>query len=130
MLTWHIAQSHFLAIVTWRVISPTVNVLLFLLLVVLSIGFLTLIKIYKNNTTMAQKLIIKTVGTQIFCSSRWPVNSYMDICFIIVTYGQNAFWTTGEFLAAITQLATGKQLCKSVSYTKSKSTQIIIIVCY
>ena len=57
---------------------------------------------------MNQKLIIERVIIDLVCSWRFPVNSFTDIFFTMVVYGENAFWATGGFFAAILQVATGK----------------------
>jgi len=46
---------------------------------------------------MDQKFIIERVIIDLVCSWRCPVNSFTDVSFIMVVYGENAFWAAGGF---------------------------------
>lgn len=42
-------------------------------------------------------------------SSWFPLNSNTKVSFIIVVYGENAFWDAGKFFVALPQVTTGKK---------------------
>lgn len=49
---------------------------------------------------MDQKFFIKKVIIDIVCSSWRPIDSLIDISFIMVLCGEYAFWATGELFTA------------------------------
>lgn len=56
---------------------------------------------YWYKTSFDQIFIIERVIIDPVCSSSSSVNSFTDVCFIIVLYGKNAVWPIVEFLFAI-----------------------------
>lgn len=50
---------------------------------------------------MDQKFIIERFTTDLVCSLGFLVSSLTDVSFIIVPYGEYAFWAAGGFFAAI-----------------------------
>lgn len=59
---------------------------------------------YKYETTMAQKFRIERFVIALVCSSRCPINSFKDVSFVMVVYGENSFW------AAIPRVTTRETL--------------------
>ena len=49
---------------------------------------------------MDQRFIIQRIIIDLIYSSRCPVNSFTDVSFTMVVYGENAFWAAGEFFSA------------------------------
>lgn len=38
-----------------------------------------------------------------------PVNSFKNFSFIMAVYGENAFWASGDFVAAVSRMGTGNK---------------------
>ena len=76
---------------------------------------------------MNQKFIIERVIIDVVCSSRCPVNSFTDICFTVVVYGENPFWAAGGFFAAIPRVAAGKNWLQG--WAAAPYTALIIYSC-
>ena len=54
-----------------------------------------------------QEFIIGVI-IELVCCLRCPVNSFTDVYFIVVFYGENTFWVAGRFFTAVPQVATEK----------------------
>lgn len=65
-------------------------------------------KFYKHKTSTDQKFITERVIIDVVCSSRRLVNSLTGVTFIMVVFGENAFWVLGGFFIAIPRVTTGK----------------------
>lgn len=55
-------------------------------------------KLNKYKTSKDQQFIIESVIIDLFCCSRFPVDSFTDVSVTMVVYGENAFRATSGFI--------------------------------
>lgn len=80
-------------------------------------------KFYKYQTSMDQNIIfihIRKSHIDLDCSSICLVNSFTDVFFIIVAYGENAVWATWEYFTASDHWAILESRLRGVMVSKSK----------